>query len=289
MKAFALLLTIALGAPYPAGAGPKERACYARNKALREAANFRYDYYRFEGPAASHFLGPELELANAAVCGELDTIRMLIHERGVDPNAISLRGMPMLLWPMYHYSLEGYEALLDNGADPTIFTQRGGHDYYAVIHDIVAGAGVAFISLALDRGADPNAVSITGEHLIHTASRMHKWDVVELLVSRYGVDVDTFERGFYGNTVLDQAVGFGNFRQAYRLLTRYGADPSYELRDSPRPELIGMKPILNEIFYRPSHSPQAEFWQRKCQEYVLSQGIPQPPPSPRYADRRNDG
>lgn len=227
-----------------------------------------------------HFSGGLATLAKAAASGDAERVSELIEYEKLDPNALSDEGMPLLLWPVHQRNLGGFIALLKNGADAN---RRAGNGEI-LMHYVVEGADASFVQAALAHGADPNAVNRDKEALIHIARRVQKWDVIEALLDA-NAEVDAFEGGLYGNTVLSMATGFGDFEHAYFLLER-GADAEYRLKQAPKPERVGAQPILEDIFFRPVDAeqyPEVSHWQRKCQDWLAAKGI-QPPGKPgRYS------
>lgn len=225
-----------------------------------------------------HFSGGLRKLAQAAGCGDAERVAELIKDKKLDPNALSEEGMPLLLWPVHQRNLEGFVALLENGADPNIRPSHGG----IMMHYVVQGGSADMVRAALEHGADPNGINRDNEHLIHIARRAGKWDVIEVLLD-FGADIDAFDGELYGHTILSTTTGFGDFEHAYWLMER-GADPTYELKQSSLPERIGAMPMLEDIFHRPIDAqayPEASAWQQKCQALLRSRGI-EAPPKPKY-------
>jgi ankyrin repeat protein len=227
-----------------------------------------------------HFSGGLATLAQAAARGDAPRVAELVEYQKLDPNALSDEGMPLLLWPVHQRNPEGFHALLKSGADPN---RRAGNGEI-LMHYVIEGGDASFVQAALAFGADPNAVNRDKEPLIHIARRAQKWDVIEALLDA-GADIDAFEGGLHGNTVLSMATGFGDFEHAYLLLER-GADPTFALKQAPKPERVGAQPMLEDMFFRPVDAeqyPEAARWQQKCQEWLATKGI-QPPPKPgRYS------
>lgn len=226
-----------------------------------------------------HFSDGLAELARAAASGDEERVAELITYQKLNPNALSDEGMPLLLWPVHHKNPAGFQALLKNGADPNV---RAGNGELA-LHYIVEGGDASMLRAALAHGADPEAVNRDREPLIHIARRVRKWDMIDALLD-HGANIDAFEGGLHGNTVLSVVTGFGDFEHAHALLER-GADPTFALKQAPKPERVGAQPILEDIFYRPVDAeayPEISEWQRKCQALVRAAGIEPPPPPRRY-------
>jgi hypothetical protein len=69
--------------------------------------------------ARKYFQGQALALAQAVDRRDADAVRRLIHDEGVDPNAIfDDHAMPLVAWPILNENPEGLRLLLENGADP---------------------------------------------------------------------------------------------------------------------------------------------------------------------------
>lgn len=228
-----------------------------------------------------HFSDGLATLAKAAATGDSERVAELIEYQKLDPNALSDEGMPLLLWPLHQRNLEGFRALLKNGADPNRRAANG----EILMHYVIEGGDAGFAQAALAHGADPDAINRDKEPLLHIARRVQKWDVIEALLDA-NARIDAFEGGLHGNTILSMATGFGDFEHAYFLLQR-GADPTYALKQAPKPERVGAQPMLEDIFFRPVDAERfasAAEWQRKCQDWLTQEGI-QPPAKPRRYSR----
>ncbi|MFK8014309.1 MAG: ankyrin repeat domain-containing protein [Gammaproteobacteria bacterium] len=226
-----------------------------------------------------HFSGGLRELAQAAANGDARRVAELVDSQRLDPNALSDEGMPLLLWPLHQRNLDGFEALLESGADPN---RRAGNGEI-LMHYVVEAGLPDFARAALRHQAKPNDSNRDQESLVHIARRTQNWDVLAALLD-FGADVDAFEGGLHGNTVLSMATGFGDFEHAHWLLER-GADPTYALKQAPRPERVGAMPMLEDIFHRPVDAdafPEAADWQRRCQKVLLARGIEPPAKPDRY-------
>lgn len=221
-----------------------------------------------------HFQGPELALARAAAIGDASAVRRLVAG-GADPNAISPKGMPLLLWPIREGSEAGVGALIEAGAQPDI---RDGHGSTALIW-AVRSDQPAIARRLLAHGADPDARDTSGRPALVAAYLAGSWDsVVALVDAGAALDAGT-PPGSY-NTLLATAAGFGDFERAMWLIER-GADPTLRLTQAPYPDRIGAQPILEHIFHRPTcpGSP-AQASQREAQALLRTRGVT-PPPAPR--------
>jgi uncharacterized protein len=234
----------------------------------------------------NHFSGPVRELADAAAKGESAKVRELITQKGVDPNAIGIEKMPVLLWPVYKDNLSGFRALLENGANPNAMINNPLHANQPALALIISLRGLDYAQAALAHGANPNAVSEDEVPMVHVAERGGKWDIVRALIAA-GADINASSNGLPGNTLLATAVSFGDFENAYWLLQN-GADPSHTISEkmAANPRVIGSQPILENIFYRPmpatAQAAKQKEWQKKCQEFVLARGFVAPKKPERF-------
>ena len=227
----------------------------------------------------TQFSGRERELALAAGNGDVAAVARLVREQGVNPDALSVQGMPLLLWPLARRNLAGFTALLEAGANPNLRSAEG----EIIMHYVVEAGGADFVRAALDHGARVNQSNRDREPLVHIARRVGDWPSVKLLVER-GADIDAPAMGLADNTLLSISTGFGDFENAYWLL-EHGADPTVRLREAIAPEAVGTQPIIEDIFHRPADptNPRAAEWQRRCQALLAARGITAPPAPRRYA------
>jgi uncharacterized protein len=229
-------------------------------------------------------------LAIAAEMGDVEEIRRLMKDEGVDPDGMfSPEGFPLLAWPIYTRNPAGLKAMLENGADPNArFPEpyidratdgsilRTGYKNNAMVWAAKAEDPI-YLKLLLDHGGDPNTRNSNNETLLHQAFIwQNQWENVKLLVER-GADVNLKTRG--QPIITDYASG-GGFMQAYWLL-EHGADPD---NDSPDPKF---KSTINAIFWHPGN-PDDATWQRKCQQWLLARGYKRPPMTERYRDMRKN-
>ncbi len=229
-----------------------------------------------------HFTGAEKRLAEAAAQGDAATVKRLIAE-GADPNAISAKGMPLIVWPLHTGNLEGVTALLANGADPQLsVAAAGGRDQEPVIAWAARLSDPAFLQAFLDHGGDANSLGDTDGRvpLIHIARRQNNWQGVQLLVRR-GADVNAPSYGDGGNTVLSFYAGIGAWERALWLL-EHGADPGRKIESSANPDRVGRQPILENLYWRPT-DPKRYPESRQVRERLwlaLAQRGFRPPPEP---------
>ena len=236
-------------------------------------------------PLADHWSGANADLAKAAARGDKRGVTEAI-EAGADPNAVSRQGMPMVLWPVYANSFEGYLALLEAGADPEARFPAGSEDRAdtAVATEMMMRADAKFLNEALVRGADPDAVGSNGEPLVWKAHYADRWDLIRALIEAGG-NVDAFNHGERGQTLLRNASA-GQFDRAVWYLEQ-GADPTWKIETAPvgYEDRIGAMPILENIYYyeidATRFSEGAE-QQKRAQDLVRGMGHPPPPRPKRY-------
>lgn len=225
----------------------------------------------------AHFDGKARELAAAAARGDVATVARLIRDERVDPNQLSKKGMPLVLWSaMEPASLAGTQALLDNGADPNIRTGQGEN---AMVY-VAKFSPPQIVTLFVERGGDANARNAIDEPLLIVAKRSDRWENVQALVEA-GADVNALDKHMSPRSVLLEYAP-GAFDKVYWLL-QHGADPGLRQGESSAPERTGAQPILEHIFYQPVDAkafPHLAAAQKQCQEWVLAHGYAKPPLPP---------
>ncbi len=230
---------------------------------------------------SDHFSGARADLANAAAHGDAAQVGRLVTDTGVDPNAVSAQGMPMLLWAVHAGSVAGFEALLANGADANGRTSSG----ELLMHYVIEGGGVEYVRAAIRHGLNPNLENRDREPLTHIARRAGDWESVSALLEA-GADVNAPAAGLADNTLLSITTGMGDFEHALWLL-QHGADPGLRIADAIAKEVIGTQPVLEDVFHRPVSEgeafAQARDYQRRCQQWLLEKGYSEPPVPRRFA------
>lgn len=267
--------------------------------------------------AEDQFEGKALQLAIAAEHGQTETIRRLMREDKVDPDAIFAReaGMPLVAWPVYTRNPKGLKALLENGADPNArrpefvdkqYDDGSGGRYYRHENAMVYAAqeeNPIYLQLLLDHGGDPNTRNGNNEPLTFVAFiKQNQWQNVKLLIER-GAAVN--DPSIFPGAPLSWYASRGGFEQVYWLL-QHGADPTKKItgtmsapkdaNGTPLPQkhipekgyawvLYGEdgKPVyvetmpIIEEIYWHPGSPETVEWQRRCQHWLRDKGIPRPP------------
>ena len=223
-------------------------------------------------------------LAVAAELGDVDEVRRLMKEEGVDPDKhFSPEGMPLIAWPVYTKNPVGLKAMLQNGADPNAreakpFEVYRGKDgsvstYYRNNAMVWAAKqdDPVYLRLLLDHGGDPNTRNSNNETLLFQSFIWQdQWQNVQLLVER-GADINARTRA---STITQNYSSYGSFKNVHWLLER-GADPM------PRGSLPASEGdrslIIESIFWKPMSEGEGREWQIKCQKWLLAKGYKRPP------------
>ena len=237
-----------------------------------------------EPSLSDHWQGAEAEMARAAARGDAEGVRAA-RAQGAGANAISARGMPMLLWPVAHPCVPGFEALLAAGADPNAAYESGGNE--GRIGNLLARQeDRRFLDAALAAGMDANARSASGEAVLWAAIVAGRWTAVQALIEA-GADPDMpqHEDGWYTPLTFYSR---GAFDKVVWLLEN-GADAGRVRRKTTEDGRVEARPyILQNIFYYEVDEsyPALAAAQARAQEIVREQGHERPPRPARYDARR---
>jgi len=212
VKAKCVLLTLALCLTTPLTAC----ADVGQTLAQMNIAAMNADDY-FQGDA-------EVALVEAASRGDRQGIKTAVAN-GADLNAVGKNGMTPLFWVIaIDPSLEGLQALLDNGADPNITTTVSGEkrDHETQATDLAyTRPDPRYMEVLLDGGATarPELLSKTlrNDHLAH----------LKLLID-HGADVN--HGGKFGSRPMQDAI-YGDDYKAALLFLNSGADPTLKDAD----------------------------------------------------------
>lgn len=175
----------------------------------------------FQGPPRNFFFEDPvvLRLVRAAELGRVSEVTRLVQEEGIDVNARGKDGVtPLLFHVIYSNNRQGLIALLDNGADPEIFHDRGN----SAVHEAAKKDQSFFLEELLKRGANPNIITLPrGQSPLRLAALRNRYNNVSVLLKN-GADID--QPDSTGETVMMRSANGRNVEMAYYLLQQ-GADP----------------------------------------------------------------
>lgn len=169
----------------------------------------------------------DLKLAEAVAASDRTAIDAAIKAGG-NVNAHGDKGMPMLMWAMAKDSVDGFDALLEHGADLKALVNdpaytRKGERTKEVIELVVSSTNAEFLKTALDHGFDPDYVPdrYMNESLLFRAVWSHTIPNAGLLLDA-GADINHVEAN--KDTPLLLAQGIRDYEMVSFLLSR-GANP----------------------------------------------------------------
>jgi ankyrin repeat protein len=179
------------------------------------------------------------DLISAVKRGDAATVRFLLQQRGINPNAKDAEGVSALMWCAERGFADVAQLLIDRGAavdqadasgtTPFLLAAaRGRTDMVrlllnsrAKVNDQARGLATTALMFAsnfgyvdmidelLDRGADPNTVQADGATALMLAAQAGQSEAVEKLIRR-GADVNRRHRD--GRTALMLAAGSGTIQ-----------------------------------------------------------------------------
>jgi len=189
-------------------------------KKLMEFINKRAEELRLVLSASSARGVPydQMPLHTAAFRGRVEDVKLLLLERGADPNAKDNAGRTPLHFAAFRGHVEVVKLLLERGADPNAKNDAG----WTPLHIAAQEGHVEVVKLLLERGADPNAKNDAGWTPLHKATNEGHVEVVKLLLER-GADPNAKDN--IGWTPLHDAAQEGHV-EIVKLLLERGADPN---------------------------------------------------------------
>ena len=133
---------------------------------------------RAELSAAEGYTHGHTALMRAALAGDTETVRELIHQ-GVDVNERDENGRTALMFAVMNSHYETMKVLLESGADVQARSKEGGTA-------LMAAAGIAgdlrMVQALLDRGADVHAtLQGTNESAVTFAEKYGRAEIAQLL------------------------------------------------------------------------------------------------------------
>ena len=163
-------------------------------------------------------MAAEPTVANAAMRGEIETLRILLRQ-GADVNEAQGDGMTALHWAAERGNVQMAQMLLYAGANPGAVTRIG--DYTPLHLASQVGNGPVIAAL-LEAGSDASAVSTAGGATpLHFAAASGDAEAVTVLLD-HGADPNAGESS-WGQTPLMFAAG-NNRLAAVTVLIERGAD-----------------------------------------------------------------
>jgi ankyrin repeat protein len=175
--------------------------------------------------AKDYFAEPvQVKLAEAVARGKIDQIDKLIKQ-GADVNATGRDGMKPLFWAMGKESVKGFEALLQNGANPNV-TAEGlikGERPPSVMELAAIAENPEYLKLALKHEGNPNyPLGYGNRTIIDEAIMNNRLENLRILVES-GADINHTDS--FGSPPIMSAARIRNYDMVYFLL-RKGADPT---------------------------------------------------------------
>ena len=217
--------------------------------------------------AKDYFTDPvQVKLAEMVARGDADRIREVI-DQGADVNAEGRDGMRPLFWAMGKNSLNGFEILLENGANPNV-TASGrinGEGPPSVMELAAIAENPEYLRLALKHSGDPNfKVNYGDRTIIFEAILNNRTENVDTL-SKGGADLSHQDTA--GQTAIVTAAAISNYDMVYLLLER-GADPTIKDRWG-----YGLVEIMNKFGTRGIKPESDQFqWYLKVVEEMKRRG-----------------
>jgi hypothetical protein len=211
-------------------------------------------------------------LAEAAGTGNLPEIDRLISS-GVDVNSLGEDGITPLLWAMLMHNHEGFQRLLERGANPNLKTPKWSH--CCSVMGTVAGSQLDdsfYLNTVLEHGGDPNLRDFAGTHgdkeiystpLERAALYSRRIENLEMLV-RAGADLEPKGADFNA-TPLTTAATVNWYEGVYYLL-QAGAD--YNHKDDNGATIADY--AVDESV---PHTDEMNRWKDKVLDFLEEKGV----------------
>ena len=189
-------------------------------------------------PGAAAAVRRDAPLIAAVKVADVDAVRSLIVDRGVDVNQAAPDGATALHWAVHRNDAALVDLLLAAGAGVSTANRYGVQPISLAAENGDAG----ILEALLAAGADPNAALPGGETVLMTAARTGDAEAVRVLLVR-GADPNLRD-GFRGQTALMWAAARNNAGAAHAL-AELGADVRAKTGTAAR------APLGNRLFYAP--------------------------------------
>ena len=189
-------------------------------------------------PGAAAAARRDAPLIAAVKAADVDAVRSLIVDRGVDVNRPAPDGATALHWAVHRNDAALVDLLLAAGAGVSTANRYGVQPISLAAENGDAG----ILEALLDAGADPNAALPGGETVLMTAARTGDAEAVRVLLVR-GADPNLRD-GFRGQTALMWAAARNN-AGAVHALAELGADVR------AKTGTVARAPLGNRLFYAP--------------------------------------
>ena len=189
-------------------------------------------------PGAAAAARRDAPLIAAVKAADVDAVRSLIVDRGVDVNWPAPDGATALHWAVHRNDAALVDLLLAAGAGVSTANRYGVQPISLAAENGAAG----ILEALLAAGADPNAALPGGETVLMTAARTGDAEAVRVLLVR-GADPNLRD-GFRGQTALMWAAARNNAGAAHAL-AELGADVR------AKTGTVARAPLGNRLFYAP--------------------------------------
>jgi ankyrin repeat protein len=216
---------------------------------------------------------PQIALAEAAAKGNTDKIEQLLAD-GVGINTQGKEGMTALVWAILHQNKEGFQYLLEHGANPNLqmtestLTDDGVTDGNSAMSLAAMHEDIWYLAQVLKHGGNPNLVNpVNGltpifEDIMRSTRSSSRLMHVKMLIAA-GANLNFQEEN--GKTPLIIAARVSQYDIAYTMLEA-GADPMIKNNWG--------QTILSEIkaIHTDPMSEQYQ-WRAKVIDFLKAKGI----------------
>jgi ankyrin repeat protein len=202
---------------------------------------------------------PALALAEAAGCGDANKINRLVAA-GANVNVTGQHEITPLWWALWTRNLEGFEALLDNGANPN--ARRA--ERYSIMYLTADMEDSKFLAAALKHGGNPNLLDgQSGWPPLYPATLHDYKENIDLLLAAKA-DVN-FQDSISGQTLPMLSMARADYKLIYKLFQN-GADLTLKDRfGNTLADTIELRSI--------NASNNDDPWRAKVLEILKSKGV----------------